>query len=360
MPMTDLERYQATVNHRRPDRLLFHLGFTPDLERRVREAEGLDEKANLDAHFGAFRPVSTRLKPPAGRVEPDWSRYFQGVERPAGSYFDGNGCLHVPAGEFHFTHRISPLRDAASLADIESYPWPDWRSYSRGHIAAEVERAHAAGRVARVSCTHMYEDSWQVRGYEPFLMDMIAEPEWAGFILDRFMERNLLTAVAAAEAGADELYTGDDVANQNALMFSPELWRTFIKARWAKVYAAARAIKPDIRVWYHSDGNILEIIPELIEIGVDIFNPLQPECVDLVDIKKRWGDRMVIDGAVGTQTTMPFGSPDDVRACVRERVRTLGADGALIVSPTHVLEPEVPIENIRAFVEACREYGALG
>jgi uroporphyrinogen decarboxylase len=205
----------------------------------------------------------------------------------------------------------------------------------------------------------MYEDAWQVRGYEPFLMDMIAEPEWAHFILDRFMERNLLAATAAAEAGADELYTGDDVANQNALMFSPEHWRTFIKAKWARVYAAAKAIKPDIRIWYHSDGNITEIIPELLEIGVDIFNPLQPECVDLLEIKKRYGHRLVIDGAVGTQTTMPFGSPADVRKCVEERVRTLGSDGALIISPTHVLEPEVPVENIRAFVSACREFGQL-
>jgi uroporphyrinogen decarboxylase len=360
MQMTELERFQATVSHRRPDRLLFYMSFTPDLERRVREAEGLDDKADLGRHFGMFRPVSIRFKPPADRVEPDWSVYFRGVERREGSYFDGNGVLHVPGGEYHFTHYISPLREAGSLADLEAYPWPDWERYDTGHFAEAVSRAHTEGRAARVACTHMYEDAWQVRGYEPFLMDMISEPEWAHYVLDRFKERNKLLAAAAARAGADELHTGDDVANQRALMFSREHWRAFIKAKWAEVYAAAKAIKPDIRVWYHSDGDISEIIPELIEIGVDIFNPLQPECVDLLEIKRLYGEKIVIDGTIGTQTTMPFGTPDDVRRCVKERVAALGRDGALILSPTHVLEPEVPIANIRAFAGACREDGRLG
>jgi uroporphyrinogen decarboxylase len=357
--MTELERYRATCSHRRPDRLLYHLSFTPDLEKRVRAAEGLGENDDLSVHFGAFRPLNMGLRKPADFREPDWSVYFEGVERPEGSRFDRNGCLHVPAGEYHFTHRISPLRKAASLADIESYPWPDWPSWSSEHFAESVRQAHAEGRAARASCTHMYEESWQVRGYEEFLIDMVTEPEWAHFILDRFKERNKLIGEAAARAGADELHTGDDVASQKALMFSAGHWREFIKAKWAEVYAAAKAIKPDLRIWYHSDGNIAEIIPELIEIGVDVFNPLQPECVDLVEIKRRYGDRIVIDGAIGTQTVMPFGSPDEVRECVRERVRTLGQDGALILAPTHVLEPEVPIANIRAFVEACREYGRL-
>jgi uroporphyrinogen decarboxylase len=357
MPMSELERYQATVSHRRPDRLLFYMSFTPDLEKRVRQAEGLDGRASLSRHFGMFDPVSLTLKKPEGLPSPDWSVYFHDVEKTPGAYFDNNGCLHNPSGEYHFTHRISPLRNARSLREIEQYPWPDWRRYGADHFAGIVREAHAAGRVARVRATHMYEDAWQVRGYEEFLADLLCEPEWAHYVLDRFKERNRLVAVAAANAGADELHTGDDVANQRTLMFSIGHWREFIKSKWAEVYATAKALNPHIRIWYHSDGNITDLIPELIEIGVDIFNPLQPECLDVEEVKRRYGSRIVIDGAIGTQTTMPFGSPDDVRACVKERVRTLGADGALILSPTHVLEPEVPLANIVAFAEACREYG---
>jgi uroporphyrinogen decarboxylase len=116
-----------------------------------------------------------------------------------------------------------------------------------------------------------------------------------------------------------------------------------------------RSINPDIQIWYHSDGNITDIIPELIDIGVTILNPLQPECLDIHKLKQEYGKHLVFDGTVGTQTTMPFGTPDEVRRVIRERKEKLGQDGALILSPTHVLEPEVPIENILAFVEACRE-----
>jgi len=126
-----------------------------------------------------------------------------------------------------------------------------------------------------------------------------------------------------------------------------------MKPRWASIYAAAKEINPDIQIWYHSDGNITEIIPELIEIGVTILNPVQPECLDPLMVKQKYGDKLVIDGTIGTQTTMPFGSPDDIRKTVVQRIETLGTDGALILSPTHTLEPEVPLENIRAFIEMC-------
>jgi uroporphyrinogen decarboxylase len=357
MAMNQLERYKATVSHKRPDNLLFNFGCTPDLASRLRNHLGLTIDKNINEHFQMYSGAWASMERPKDYPLPDFSRYYKDGERPEGSRIDGNGCLHIPGSMYHFTHLISPLRNALSMADIESYPWPDYSRYTTDHVREIVNKAHAAGQVARVHCTHMYEDAWQVRGYEEFLMDMIAEPDWAHFILDRFMERNKLVAVAAARAGADELVSGDDVANQNSLMFSIEHWREFIKAKWAEVYAAARAIKPDIQIWYHSDGNITEIIPELLEIGVTVFNPLQPECVDVAEIKRKFGDRMVMHGTIGTQTTMPFGTPDDVRACVKQRVETLGSDGALILSPTHTLEPEVPIENILAFVDACKEFG---
>ena len=181
-------------------------------------------------------------------------------------------------------------------------------------------------------------------------------PEWAEYILDQFCDNNLCTATAAARHGYDTIQIGDDIANQNALMFSPETWRTFMKPRWAKVIAAARDIKPDIHVWYHSDGNVSEVLDELVEIGIDILNPVQPECMDPFAIRKRYGKRLAFDGCVGTQTTFPFGTPDDMRRVIRELGEGLDArNGGLMLSPTHVLEPEVPAENIVAFFEACDE-----
>ena len=197
----------------------------------------------------------------------------------------------------------------------------------------------------------MYEDAWQIRGYEEFLVDMLQRPEWCEHILDRIQRNNLRRVEAAARAGVDLIRTGDDVANQISLMFSRDQWRRLMKPRWAEVFAAAKRIKPDVAIWYHSDGNVMDILPELIEIGVTVLNPVQPECMDLAEVKRRHGSELVLDGTVGTQTTMPFGTAEEVRRVVRERVYALGGDGALVLSPTHVLEPEVPVANVVAFFD---------
>lgn len=108
---------------------------------------------------------------------------------------------------------------------------------------------------------------------------------------------------------------------------------------------------------YHSDGVIYDIIPELIEIGVDVLNPVQPECVDPTALKAQYGDRLSFWGTIGTQTTMPFGMPEEVRENVRHMIETVGKGGGLLIAPTHLLEPEVPWENIEALIRAVKDYG---
>jgi len=352
--MTELALFQATVAHEPHERFLFYARFTPDLDRRVRQACGVAGDADLAEHLGMFSPVEVGLQEPEGWKPPDFSVYYEDFQRPEDAFINALGVLEIPARFFHFTGHVSPLRNARRFEDLESFPYPSVEGWRADHMAAEAAAARARGKVSACWIGHMYENAWQIRGYEQFLEDMILRPEWAEYILERLAQRNVQVARAAARAGVDLLRTGDDVANQRAMMFRPEQWRRLMKRRWARVYAAAREIKPDIQIWYHSDGNIEAIIGELIEIGVTILNPVQPECMDPVRIKRKWGKQVVLDGTIGTQSTMPFGSAAEVRRTVEERKRALGSDGALILSPTHVLEPEVPVENVRAFVEASR------
>jgi uroporphyrinogen decarboxylase len=185
-------------------------------------------------------------------------------------------------------------------------------------------------------------------------MDLLTQREWVEFILDRFCDNSLAVAVAAAKAGYDCIMTGDDVANQNAMMFHPDLWRLIMKPRLAKVISAAREQKPDIHVWYHSDGNIWDILDDLVEIGVTILNPVQPECMDPLAVRKRMGKCLAFDGCIGTQTTFPFGTPETMYRTVLDLAEALDAhNGGLMLSPTHVLEPDVPPENVCAFFGAC-------
>ncbi|MFH1614085.1 MAG: uroporphyrinogen decarboxylase family protein [Planctomycetota bacterium] len=362
MPLTQLEQFNATIAHEKHENILFYADFTPDLADRVKKEYGLGDEFDLGEYcgpwrkeFGMFAPKVLMLRELAEYSKPDFTQYYEDIEIPDGATIDDIGVLLIPGSMHHFQRRVSPLRKAERFEQIEAFDYPNLTGFSDGHFQAEAKAAHDKGQVVLGFVGHMYENAWQIRGYEQFLMDMIANPGWCELILDKLTERNLILAIAAAKAGADFLVTGDDVANQITMMFDIKLWRKMMKPRWAKVYAAAKEIKPDIQIWYHSDGNITEIIPELIEIGVTILNPVQPECLDPLMVKTKYGDKLVMDGTIGTQTTMPFGSPDDVKKLVRQRIETLGADGALILSPTHTFEPEVPMENIKAFVEAANE-----
>ncbi|MBN1445293.1 MAG: hypothetical protein JW957_04210 [Candidatus Omnitrophica bacterium] len=353
--MTQLEKFTATVRHEPHSDFLFHASFTPELAKRIREKYGLSDNGELRPLFGMYEMFVVQPKEPEITTATDFSKYFVDVEKPKGSFINRIGVLEIPAHFYHFTGYISPLRNVRKFNELEEFSFPPAEGFDASGMKGKVKKAHEEGRVAMTWTGHMYEYAWQVRGYEQFLLDMVDNPDWCDYILDRFMERNLNIAVLAAKAGVDIITTGDDIANQNSLMFSKSMWRNFIRDKWAKVYAAAREIKPDIKIWYHSDGNVMEIVPEMIEIGLTILNPVQPECMDLVKLKKQYGKQLVFDGTVGTQTTMPFGSPEEVKRVVRERKKELGYDGALILSPTHVLEPEVPIENIEAFISACKE-----
>lgn len=350
--MTDLECFRATVAHERPERVLHYFSCTPDLLQRLRVHAGIDD---IDRHYGMLARRWLGLKKPAAFVPPDYSAYWRTETLPPGTTINGMGVAQVPSGFYHFWGYVSPLRTAQSLAELERYPLTDVRGWDGSHLRAETEQAHAEGRVVVGSVGHIYENAWQIRGYVEFLTDILERPAWAQCLIDRLAEQNMARAVAFARAGADMLHCGDDIASQNAMMFHPAIWRRMLLSRWREIWQAAKAIHPDIKVWYHSDGNIIDVVDDLVEAGVDILNPLQPECLDIDAIHQRHGARLTFDGCIGTQSTMPFGTPAEVRARVREVVGRYGRNGGLIVSPTHVLEPEVPVANIEALADACRQ-----
>ena len=349
--MTKRERFLAFANFQPVDRIPRNAGFVESLYQRMTAYLGEEPYGHFNMDGGA----GAGLTPPEGFQSPDYSVYQPDYTvGQDGFSIDGIGCGHLNHGFYHFTEYISPLRKATTFDELVSYPIPSNAGWSDAAMRAAGAQAHAADNYASAWVGHMYENAWQIRGYEPFLEDLLLQREWAELLLDRFCDNNLRVATAAARAGYDCLTTGDDVANQQALMFQPQLWRDVMKPRWAKVYAAARAIKPDIQIWYHSDGNIMEIIGDLIEIGVTILNPVQPECMDPREIRRRYGKRLAFDGCVGTQTTFPFGTPEELRRTVRALIDDLdGKHGGLMLGPTHVLEPEVPPENVAAFFAEC-------
>ena len=204
----------------------------------------------------------------------------------------------------------------------------------------------------------VFETAWYLRGMDTFMIDMVANVEFAEALMDCITDIRVGMARRYAEAGLDILQLGDDVATQLDMMIDPELWRALIKPRLARVVRAAKATNPDLLLFYHGDGNMMQVVPDIVELGIDVLNPVQPECMDPVEVKRRFGDRLALWGTLGTQTTLPFGSVAEVRETCRRLIREVGKGGGLLLSPTHVVEPEVPIENLVAFIETVKEVGA--
>ena len=142
-------------------------------------------------------------------------------------------------------------------------------------------------------------------------------------------------------------------------MMSEALYDRFLFPRLSSVIQAAREINPAILIFYHSCGYITPFIPRLIEAGIDVLNPVQPECMDFAEIHAQFGDRLSFYGTIGTQTTMPFGTEEEVREAVKRNLDIAGEKGGLLVAPTHMLEPEVPWRNVKAYIQACRESTAV-
>ena len=186
------------------------------------------------------------------------------------------------------------------------------------------------------------------------MMDMLAAPETAQFFLERTAAFQEHAAVQFARAGVDIVITGDDVAGQKGLLLSRETWREFLKPRLSATVRAVKAVNPATSVLYHSDGNVEPIIPELIEIGIDVLNPIQPAAMDPVKLKAEYGDKLCFWGSMDIQQTLPFGTPEEVRAEVLTRLGTIGRGGGLIIGPTHNLQLDTPLENFWAMVDAIR------
>jgi uroporphyrinogen decarboxylase len=155
----------------------------------------------------------------------------------------------------------------------------------------------------------------------------------------------------------DLIILGDDIAMQTGMLMSLKMWREFLKPRLKRIIEAAKKVKPDALVFYHSDGKVWDAIPELIEVGVDVLNPIQPDCMDPAEVKREFGKDLSFFGTVSVQETLPKGTPKDVEEEVKLRIETVGKGGGLLIAPSHVLQPDTPWENITAFFEAVEKYG---
>ena len=191
-------------------------------------------------------------------------------------------------------------------------------------------------------------------------MDYHLNPEFVDALNERLWATVTRAALSAAASGVDCIGLFGDVAMQDRMIISPEVWRRFEKPRMAKFIADIRAQYPRMFFFFHSDGDVSAIVSDLVEAGVDILNPIQPECMDPLWVKRTFGDKLTLHGTISVQTTLPQGPPAAVRAEVLRRIETCGQDGGLIVGTTNVVQFDTPVENVVALYEAVLGTRLLG
>lgn len=195
----------------------------------------------------------------------------------------------------------------------------------------------------------MFERAWTLRGMENLLTDMVLNPAFVDSLLDRILEYNLQVIDHLLQYSFDCVRFGDDWGQQRGLIMGPHHWRRFIKPRVQAMYSRAKAAGK--YVMQHSCGAVQELFPDLIDMGLDIFNTFQPEVMDVAYIKREYGKHLTFYGGISTQQVLPHVDAQEVRRVVRQMIATVGKDGGYIVAPTHGIPRDVPAENIVAFIE---------
>lgn len=337
--MNHKERVMCAVGRRPTDRLPTQITFTPDMAHRVADHLGVAEEALpvvLDNHLRMVAPDDTVR-----------------VDRAQGIRYDNWGIgwdMHLAEG-FWIRHR--PLEGVRSLASFTPPDPNDDRLYRSAR-----ERIRTYGDACFVLSDQgfcLFERAHCLRGFDTLLIDLLRRRAFAEELLDKITEYQVSVARNFVELGVDGGYTGDDFGQQRGPLISPDLWREVFKPRYRRIWGVFKdAGKP---VFHHSCGDVRKLLGDMVELGLDVLNPVQPQAMPIEELVDQYGHRLSFWGGISTQTTLPFGSPEEVTREVRRVVGVLGKYGGYIAGPSHDMTTDVPMENfdaLRQALKACR------
>lgn len=347
--------FASTITLEGYERLKKHLGIRKETIIMSKRSQTAQPHEEVLQHFD----IDTRGIQPRGPAA--WTdKVF-----PDGSYQDEWGVIRSrPPEGGHFYVIGPPFAGEPTLEDIRNHHWPD--PYDPGFVeglAEESKRLHQETDFAIILNlpVGLVHQTQFLRGYESWLTDLILNPTFAEALMDRVLEIFMIIGermIEATKGHFDIIFYGDDVAFQNGPMMSLDLFRKMIKPRHRQLFAHLKA-KAQVPLLFHSCGSVYPLMRDLIEIGADCINPVQVSArdMDTKRLKREFGEQMAFWGGIDTHKVLPFGTPEDVRAEVRQRIEDLAGDGGYVLNSVHNLQPEVPPENIVAMFEAARELG---
>jgi uroporphyrinogen decarboxylase len=376
MPLTPRQRVLAALNHEQPDRVPIILGTSNTTTIKTRAYRRLKEHLGFQAEerylydwpeLGSAlidEAVLQRLHSDARGV---WDRfpaetYRRNRDRPPHTPFIddwGSGSVEIEPGVWF--PGIHPLSQAQTIEEIESYSWPDMHDPSRvAHVREAARRLAEEDQYAIIATPWLlfpFERAFAMQGMDRFLLNLAGKPDFAAALLKKNAELcKTLMGYFLAELGdnVDIIKIGDDLGMQDRLMISPRMYRRILKPIHAD-YIGFIKERTRAKVFFHTDGDVFDLVDDFIEIGVDILNPIQTSAgkmANLVELKKRFGKNLVLCGAIDTQRILPRGTPEEVHREVRRVIEILGPGGGYMLASVHTIMDEVPPENILAMVDS--------
>jgi uroporphyrinogen decarboxylase len=354
--MNSKERFLAAVSHNPPDRIPIDLRFAPELEARLKRDLKMEHEEFWDwlgQDVYTVRPTyphpasPIKYADPTVRVEDDM--YFDIYQVPFRMMKLKNQTYLEPAGI------MPPLEHVETVEELSEFPWPSTDSWDYSGIPEGL--AARPDKALWCRSRGCFQTAMFMRGTEQFLEDLVLNEELADELLDKiftFTTNDIEKSLIAGGGYYTFVEYNDDVATQRDLMISPQMWRRYLKPRMQHFCEMAHSYGALVR--YHSCGSIYRIIEDLIEIGVDILNPIQPQAanMDPYRIKKEFGDRICLHGAIDIQQLLPYGTAEQVRSEVERLVTELGKDGGYILAGSHTIQADTPTANIVAIVEAIK------
>jgi len=272
---------------------------------------------------------------------------------PQGSQFvDEWGITWERAGIYNSVVK-HPLKDL-NVDEIENYKFPDPFKPERYTELSELLKTYGNEYFigADISGT-LFEPAYHLRGMENLMIDMALENPEADIILDKIMDFSIKVAIECVKMGVDWIWLGDDLGSQQGMMMSPDTWRKYFKGRMAKIISEIRKVAPDMPIAYHSCGSMMPVIGDLIEVGVNVLNPIQESAAEMnqKEIKDKFGDKLTLMCGPDTQQFLITATSGEVRAKTAELVETLGKNGGYIFAVSHHIQPDTPLENIEAIID---------
>jgi len=354
MSMSHRERVRIALSHQEPDMVPIQADFTPEIAERLSKHLNLKETGS-EAYAHGISQLPLVLN---HDLLNSWhgiaTSYYSGPE-PTYTCEWGITWRWVDYLDGKYTEMAKhPLEDDAAFA---TYKVPDATDDSRydSTRAMVKEFGDTYWTVGAIPCT-ILEACWYLRGLEKFMMDLAVNKDFAHALCDKVLEFYRPVGLKLIECGVDMLWLGDDIGCQRGMAMSPDTWREFFKPRMKSLIDEFKSANPKLKIAYHTDGDVTEVVPELIEVGIDVWNAVQPLCVDLQMLKREYGDQLSFWGTVDIQETLPHGTPEEVEEEVRERIRVMAPGGGFILAPTHNIQIDTSIVNIMAFYRAAEKY----